>query len=105
MPVYRASFFSTKQIQTKDLQVGDHVEIGWAPNRYVLLRYEGKNIFQVLEAKESKLQKGDYFETACFLLGQPLLLSYIAREGYKTAPFIAGRNGGLTLINQVLHEQ
>ena len=43
--------------------------------------------------------------TACFLLGQPLLLSYIAREGYKTAPFIAGRNGGLTLINQVLHEQ
>lgn len=103
--VYNSSFFSTKQIQTKDLQVGDHVEIGWAPNRYVLLRYEGKNIFQVLEAKESKLQKGDYFETACFLLGQPLLLSYIAREGYKTAPFIAGRNGGLTLINQVLHEQ
>lgn len=101
---YNSSFFSTKQIQSKDLNVGDQVEIGWAPNRYVLLNYKGENVYQVLHAKESKLQEGDCFETACFLLGQPLLLSYISRDGHRTAPFIAGRNGGLTLINQIIHE-
>ena len=101
---YNSSFFTTKQIQAKELQKGDKVEIGWAPNRYVLLRYEGRNRFRVLQAKETKLQEGDYFETACFLQGQPMLVSYVQRSDRRTAPFIAGRNGGLTLINKVYDE-
>lgn len=101
---YNSSFFTTKQIQTKDLTKGDRVEIGWAPNRYVLLQYEGRNRFRVLQAKEAKLLKDDRFETACFLLGQPMLVSYVQRGDRKTAPFIAGRNGGLTLINKLYHE-
>lgn len=101
--VYNSSFFTTRQIQTRELKVGDRVEIGWAPNRYVLLHYEGADSFRVLESKESKLQAGDRFETACFLEGQPLLVSYIERGTQRTAPFIAGRNGGLTLINLLYH--
>lgn len=101
---YNSSFFTTKQIQSKDLLRGDRVEIGWAPNRYVLLQYEGRNRFRVVEAKETKLLPGDCFETSCFLQGQPLLVSYVQRGSRKTAPFVAGRNGGLTLISKVYHE-
>lgn len=102
--VYNSSFFTTRQIQTRELVEGDRVEIGWAPNRYVLLYYEGADLFRVLEARESKLQEGDRFETSCFLEGQPLLVSYIERGTRRTAPFIAGRNGGLTFINLLYHE-
>ena len=99
--MYNSSFFTTKQIQVQDLKPGDEIEIGWSPNRYLRLQYHGEAHFQVIDSKQSKLKKGDCFETACFLMGQPLLLSYILRDNQKTPPFIAGRNGGLTLINQL----
>ena len=73
------------------------------PNRYLRLQYQGNGIFLITEALQSKLQKGDSFEASAFLLKQPLFLPYILRDGNKTSPFIAGRNGGLTLINQLSH--
>ena len=99
--IYNSSFFTTRQIQVQNLKPGDEIEIGWSPNRYLRLQYHGEAHFQVIDSKQSKLKKGDCFETACFLMGQPLLLSYILRDNQKTPPFIAGRNGGLTLINQL----
>lgn len=100
---YNSSFFTTKQISSKELLPGQEVEIGWAPNRYLRLQYQGNSIFLITEALQSKLQKGDSFEASVFLLEQPLYLPYILRNGNKTSPFIAGRNGGLTLINQLSH--
>ena len=52
-------------------------------------------------AKNSKLQVGDRFVTGCFIKEQPLYLPYIERNGERTASFVAGRNGGLTLINTI----
>lgn len=101
---YNSSFFSTKQILTKDLIPGEEIEIGWSPNRYLRLQYTGNGLFLITKALQSKLQKGDIFEVSAFLLGQPLSLPYIIRDGQRTSPFIAGRNGGLTLINQA-HEK
>ena len=79
--------------------MGSVVEIGWSPNRYLRLSYKGDAWFEVLEAKQSKLKEGDCFEATSFLMGQPLSLPYILRDGIRTLPFIAGRNGGLTLVN------
>lgn len=98
-----SSFFSVKQLQTEWLSPRDEVEIGWSPNRYVKLLYMGNNLFKVIEALQTKLLIGDLFETTVFLQGHPLLVSYILRQNQKTAPFIAGRNGGLTLINTIKH--
>ena len=100
---YNSSFFTTKQVLSTELLPGQEVEIGWAPNRYLRLQYQGNGIFLITEALQSKLQKGDRFEASAFLLKQPLFLPYILRDGNKTSPFIAGRNGGLTLINQLSH--
>lgn len=96
---YNSSFFTTKQLLAKDLLPGSEVEIGWSPNRYLRLRYKGDALFEVAEAKQSKLHEGDCFESASFLIGQPLSLPYVLRDGMRTSPFIAGRNGGLTLLN------
>lgn len=97
--VYNSSFFSTDQILTSTLQVGRTVEIGWSPNRVVRLTYCGENRFEVTDAVHSKLKVGDQFEASCFQIGQPLVLPYILRDGMKTPPFIAGRNGGLTNVH------
>lgn len=100
-PLYNSSFFSAEQILTKDLTPGDEIEIGWAPNRYILLSFKGDVYFEVIESKQSKLLVGDCFETISFQKGQPLLLPYILRDTQRTPPFIAGRNGGLTIINKL----
>lgn len=97
--VYNSSFFTAQQIVSKELKMGSVVEIGWSPNRYLRLSYKGDAWFEVLEAKQSKLKEGDCFEATSFLMGQPLSLPYILRDGIRTLPFIAGRNGGLTLVN------
>lgn len=101
---YNSSFFSTHQVLVSDLQPGSQVEIGWSPNRYLRLNYRGQGLFEVEEARQSKLLAGDRFEAVSFLMGQPLFLPYVLRNGLRLSPFIAGRNGGLTLLNNVLHE-
>lgn len=99
-----SSFFTTRQIQVQSLQPGAIVEIGWSPNRYLRLQYHGRAVFEVVESRQSKLLPGDRFETVSFLMGQPLSLAYVLRNNERTVPFIAGRNGGLTLINCVCDE-
>ena len=56
---YNSSFFSAHQVSARELQPGSEVEIGWSPNRYLRLRYEGNDLFQVEEARQSKLLQGD----------------------------------------------
>lgn len=97
--LYNSSFFSTERLFCSDLHPGNKVEIGWSPNRYLRLYYHGDMLFEVIEAKESKLQTGDKFKTSSFLKGQPLSLACVIRQEKETAPFIGGRNGGLTLLN------
>lgn len=88
-----------QQVISNDLQEGKEISIGWSPNRILRLRYLGESTYEVLKSENSKLQIGDKFVTGCFIKEQPLYLPYIERKGNRTAAFVAGRNGGLTLIN------
>ena len=96
-----SAFFSAERIVASDLSVGDEVEIGWAPNRLVRLCHKGEGIFEVVRVHESKLMVGDLFPTASFILGEPLSVPYIIRNGENTLPFVAGKNGGLTILSLV----
>ena len=95
---YNSSFFDANQLVSNDLTTGDVVEIGWAPNRMLLLDYLGNSTYRVLESHNSKVQPDDSFITGCFIKGSPLYLPFIERQGKRTAPFVAGRNGGLTIV-------
>lgn len=95
---YNSSFFDARQLTSSMLQEGAEVKIGWRPNRLVTLRYLGDSQYEVTEVQNSKLRRGDKFVTGCFIMNQPLYLPYVIRKGKRTAPFVAGRNGGLTVI-------
>lgn len=96
---YNSSFFHAAQVTCNELTQGMTVEIGWSPNRILNLMYLGNNIFEVIRSANSKIRPGDRFTTGCFIKNYPLYLPYIERNGLRTSPFVAGRNGGLTIIN------
>lgn len=98
---FNSSFFDANRLASNDMEINSHVEIGWSPNRLLTLRFLGNSCFEIEKAENSKLQVGDRFITGCFIMGQPLYLPYIERNGEHTAPFVAGRNGGLTIINVI----
>lgn len=95
---YNSSFFMANQLVSSELSLDDEVTIGWSPNRMLRLRYLGESTYEVTTSENSKLQQGDRFVTGCFIKEQPLFLPYIERDGERTASFVAGRNGGLTII-------
>ena len=96
-----SQFFSASELSVSDLSVSDEVEIGWLPNRYVRLLYRGEAFFEVVEVRESKLQMGDILEASSFILRGRLYFPYSLRSGERASSFVAGRNGGLTLLNKV----
>lgn len=98
---YNSSFFDANQLVSSDIQPGGVVEIGWAPNRLLRLVYLGESTYRIVEAVNSKLRVGDVFVTGCFIKGQPLYLPYIERKGEHTLPFVAGRNGGLSIMREI----
>lgn len=98
---YNSSFFNASQVVSNEIKPDTHVVIGWSPNRLIDLRYLGDSRYEVVSSENSKLHVGDKFVTGCFIKEQPLYIPYIDRNRERTAPFVAGRNGGLTVINVV----
>ena len=87
-------------ITSDELEVGDCLVLGWAPDRIVKLKYLGEDRFEVLSSEHSKLRPGDVFVQSCFFKGWPLYVPCIWRGGEATPPFIAGKAHGLTLLEK-----
>lgn len=99
---FRSSeFFQTDRIDSAQLISGDKVSIGWQPDRFVTMEYIGDNHFKILEADNSKLQPGDIFEAITIMKGIPLYISGIDREGKRSDPYVAGRDGGIVFVKKV----
>ena len=98
-PEFESSFFTAKFVSSFDLQEGCTVEIGWNPNRVVRLQYLGGSKFKVLSSLNSQLKADDEFEVSSFILGYPLYISRIFRDGEYTPSYIAGSNDGLTILS------
>ncbi|MFI3321920.1 MAG: hypothetical protein R3Y50_05290 [Rikenellaceae bacterium] len=94
-----SQFFNTKQVLSSQLTIEINLEIGWSPNRYLLLQYLGEDYFKVVESRNSKLIEGDIFTANNFMLNFPLFLPYVIRGDEKLPSFMAGQNGGLTVLN------
>ncbi len=87
--------FAGEGIHTDQLAPGDRIEVTWLPNRRCVFRYEGGAHFYVETAKNSKLQAGDRFDTACFLIGQPMYLDNLRRGENTPTSYVAGSKTGL----------
>lgn len=97
--------FEGEGIHIDDLQKGDRVEVTWLPNRRCVFRYEGEAHFFVEEAENAKLHVGDTFDTACFLIGQPMYLDNIQRDVASTTQdgfsYVAGSKHGLHTVRKL----
>ena len=93
--------FAGEGMSIDDLMPDDLVEVTWLPNRRCVFRYLGDAHFLVIEAEKAKLQVGDRFETACFLLGRPLYIDRLIRDGEQPTAYVAGAKNGLLTIRKL----
>ena len=100
-PSFGSMFFSAKSVYSADLQIGDRLRIGWAPDRLVHLQYLGDGEFEVVSSVNSSLMTGDKFNQLSFMAGYPLYVARILRNGDYTPAYVAGMNGGLNLLEIV----
>ena len=100
-PDFESTFFTTQIINVSDLKSGSRVLIGWNPNRLVELEYHGGHRFTVISNENSQLQKDDEFELTSLMLGYPLYISRILRNGEYTPAYVAGKIEGLNLLKIV----
>ena len=93
-----STFFSSNYQTVSELVPGVHVTIGWAPNRLVKLNYLGDFQFEVMSSENSQLLPGDRFEISEIIVGYPLYISRIQRDGEYTPSYVAGRQKGVSLM-------
>ena len=83
------------------MKAGDHLRIGWNPDRVVTLEYLGNDSYQVVSSVNASLLEGDRFEQDSFMLGYPLYLARIFREGEYTPAYVAGKRDGLNMVEVI----
>jgi len=99
---FDSDFFSGQCVVASDLQVGEKVTMAWDPDRVIELEYLGNGEFKVIASLNSKLRVGDVFEQDSFILGYPVYIPRIMRDGVYTAPYYAAKKGGLTMLKSQL---
>lgn len=92
----------TNPIVVEDLVEGTLVELSYAPDRYVLMRFLHDEWFEVVESRNSKLQRGDIIAVTQIFEGFPLMASKVMRDGKLMGSFMAGKLGGIkcAIVNQ-----
>ncbi|MFI3263020.1 MAG: hypothetical protein R3Y26_08945 [Rikenellaceae bacterium] len=99
-----SDFFTAKKVVSSELTSGVRIEIGWSPDRYIVLDYLGGNRFRVESSENSKLNVGDEFSVATFMLGYPLYISTVMRDHKLLGSFVGGKSGGLTILSILENE-
>ena len=97
---YSSRFLTDEHILSSDLTPGERIRVGWDPNRLVSLTYLGDNQFRVDESANSKLAEGDVFELISLVKGYPMFISRILREGEYISSYVAGLDGGVTVLQR-----
>lgn len=92
-----SGFIAEQVLATKDLTVGDHIELTWRPDRRCRAEYLGNGWFVVRKATHAKLPVGAQFQATLFTSGHPLYLSGTLPAG-EPFTYIAGRSQGLCSV-------
>lgn len=84
-----------RKLFTDSLEYGDRVKLVWSPDRVVTIRYEGQNMFTVVESENSKLCVGDTFRCGLFVDHEPLYLTGLFHPGMPVSDYVCGKSGGV----------
>lgn len=86
---------SSDEICMKELTIGQQILISYLPDRELILCYKGKNHFNVIQSKNSKLIIDDDLEISHIVKGYPLIISDVKRGGNSLGSFTAGKIQGI----------
>lgn len=90
-----SGFIHSRSLNVRTLTPKTMLMLQWRPDRSVLVRFEGQDLFSVVESKNSKLRAGDYFHCSFFVDGEPLLLSCLLRKDCEPTDYVCGKVGGI----------
>lgn len=85
-----------RKLFVEALHTGDAVILRWKPDRMVRLRYEGQDLFTIVESQNSKLQPDDTFHSNVIVEHEPLYMHGLYRKGMPPSDYICGKQGGVT---------
>lgn len=88
----------TQAYASSDIAVGMMVEIGWNPDRRLVLRHRGEGRYVVESSINSKVKVGDTFVVQNFILGHSLVLTQYRHGDEIPGLFSIGNKGGLTFV-------
>lgn len=84
------------QLNVSSLRRGDNVVATWRPNRKIKVRYEGVDLFTVIESANSKLPVGATFHCSLFVANAPLVLNCVVmKENSEPTSYICGSRHGI----------
>lgn len=79
------------------------ISFSYNPDRQVILKYQGNQMFEVSSSLNSGLKKGDTFRAVQFIQDYPLYLHEVIREKTSLGPFTAGKSGGIKQLRILQH--
>lgn len=83
------------ELNAAQLKLGSMIEITYQPNRRLVIKTLGGNIFTVVESENGKLHAGDTLSIDHIINGYPLLVSEVLRDGTSLGTFTAGIQQGI----------
>lgn len=86
---------ANRHLFPKEQALGSHIVLRWKPDRRVTIRYEGEDLFTVVESIGSKLCPGDTFHCEHIVEGMPLTLFSLIREGRAMGNYVCGTKDGV----------
>ncbi len=84
------------QLNVSSLRRGDNIVITWRPDRRIIARYEGVDLFTVVESANSKLHIGATFHCSLFVANVPLVLNCVVMtENSEPINYVCGNKHGI----------
>ena len=92
----QSAFLNKRFLFTNSLEKGTRIQLKWHPNRKLVIRHEGYEVFTIIESENSKLSIGDTFRCGQIVEGQSMYLGDLIHEGQKFSGYVCGLKQGVT---------
>lgn len=86
-----------EKIATEGLRRGQRLIITWRPDRRIVVRHLGNSQFEVVEAKNTKLNVGTTFRCHLMIQHEPLYLDEVVQQGQPARVYVAGQKDGVVI--------
>ena len=84
-----------RHLLAQDLAIGALVELRWEPDRCIVVRYEGDELFCIVSVENSKLRPKGTFRCMMFLENEPLYLASLTYPGEAPHDYVCGQKNGV----------